>query len=129
MFFASCTYACPILVNDMKNIEKEIPENQLSSYKFVLVSIDPDRDTPEKLKKFAEEKNLDKKRWTLLTGSKDNIIELAALTGFKYKKDNDGGFSHSNLITFLNGDGEIQHQQYGLNQDASGAVKILLSKN
>lgn len=129
MFFASCTYACPILVNDMKKIENEIPEKELSLYKFVLVSIDPDRDTPEKLRKFAEEKNLDTKRWILLTGSKDDIIELAALTGFKYKKDSGGGFSHSNLITFLDKEGEIQHQQFGLNQDASGSVKILLSKN
>jgi len=128
MFFASCTYACPILINDMKKIENEIPEEELSSYKFVLVSIDPERDTPEKLEKFAEEKNLDAKRWTLLTGSSDDIMELAALTGFKYKKDKSGDFSHSNLITFLNKEGEILHQQFGLNQDISGSTKILLSK-
>ncbi len=128
MFFASCTYACPILINDMKKIENEIPEEELSSYKFVLVSIDPERDTPEKLEKFAEEKNLDTKRWTLLTGSSDDIMELAALTGFKYKKDKSGDFSHSNLITFLNKEGEILHQQFGLNQDISESTKILLSK-
>jgi protein SCO1/2 len=129
MFFASCTYACPILVNDMKKIENEIPKEELLSYKFVLVSIDPERDTPEKLQKFADDKNLDTKRWTLLTGSSDDIMELAALIGFKYKKDKNGDFSHSNLITFLNREGEIQHQQFGLNQDASESAKILLSKN
>ncbi len=128
MFFASCTYACPILVNDMKKIESEIPENELSSYMFVLISIDPERDTPQKLAKFAQEKKLDKKRWMLLTGNSDEIMELAALIGFKYKKDNKGDFSHSNLITFLNKEGEIIHQQVGLNQDISESTKILLAQ-
>jgi protein SCO1/2 len=129
MFFASCTYACPILVNDMKKIESEIPENELSSYMFVLISIDPERDTPQKLAKFAQEKNLDTKRWTLLTGNSDEIMELAALIGFKYKKDNKGDFFHSNLITFLNKEGEIIHQQVGLNQDITESTKVLLAQN
>jgi len=128
MFFANCTYACPILVNDMKKIESEIPENELSSYRFVLISIDPERDTPQKLAKLAQEKNLDTKRWILLTGNSDEIMELAALIGFKYKKDNKGNFSHSNLITFLNKEGEIIHQQIGLNQDITESTKVLLAQ-
>jgi len=115
MFFANCTYACPILVNDMKRIEASIPREKLSSYKFVLVSIDPERDTPESLNEFGKRNNLDIKRWRLLSGTKDDVMELAALIGFKYKKDDKGDFSHSNLITFLNEKGEIVHQQVGLN--------------
>ncbi|HVO76064.1 MAG TPA: SCO family protein [Ignavibacteriaceae bacterium] len=129
MFFASCTYACPVLVNDMKRIESEIPKRDLPSYRFVLISIDPERDTPQKLARYAEVKNLDTKRWTLLTGNPDDIMELAALIGFKYKKNSNGDFSHSNLITFLDSNGEIIHQQIGLNQDISESAKILLAQN
>ncbi len=128
MFFASCTYVCPILVNDMKKIEKElIKEDELSSYKFLFVSIDPDRDTPEKLKEFANKNNLDLKRWKLLSGNSDDIMELAAVIDFKYKKDKNGDYSHSNLITFLNKEGEVIHQQVGLNQDITSTTKKLLS--
>ncbi|MDO8549663.1 MAG: SCO family protein [Ignavibacteria bacterium] len=128
MFFASCTYACPILVNDMKKIEAALlKEDEVSSYRFLLVSIDPERDTPEKLKKFATRYNLDLKRWKLLSGNSDDIMELAAVIGFKYKKDKNGDFSHSNLITFLSEKGEIIHQQIGLNQDISSATEKLLS--
>ncbi len=125
MFFASCTYACPIIVNDMKKIESSLSEKELKNYRFVLVSIDPKRDTPEALKKFAEQKNLDLNRWTLLTGSPDNIMELAALLGFKYKKDPDGQYSHSNMIIVLNREGEIEHQHLGLNQDLTAAEAII----
>lgn len=121
MFFASCTYACPILVNDMKNIESSLP-GSMNDYNFVLVSIDPERDTPEALKNFADAKNLDNKRWTLLTGSGDDIMELAALMGFRYKKEPDGSYSHSNMILVLNEEGEITHQHNGLNQDITAVV-------
>jgi protein SCO1/2 len=128
MFFASCTYACPILVNDMKKIEAEIKKkDKLSSYRFVLVSIDPERDTPGVLKDFANRYNLDLDRWMLLSAGVDDVMELAAVTGFKYKKDKDGEYSHSNLITFLNEGGEIIHQHIGLNQDITIAAGKLLS--
>lgn len=124
MFFASCTYACPILVNDMKKIEAEIPKKDLSKYNFVLISIDPERDTPAKLAQFADQHKLDNNRWKLLTGSEGDIMDIAALTGFKYKKETTGEYSHSNIITFLNEEGEIEYQHKGLNKDVSNAVAI-----
>jgi protein SCO1/2 len=125
MFFANCTYACPLLVNDMQKMENSLPKDKKNNYRFILVSIDPERDTPTKLKIYAKERGLDLSRWTLLTGETDDIMELAALTGFKYKKDDKGNFSHSNLITLLNEKGEIMHQQIGLNQDIAEAVNQL----
>src|SRR5690606_33469815 len=95
MFFASCNYACPILVYDMKKIESKLSPEELKDYQFVLVTIDPDKDTPEALNEFAKKFNLDLNRWSLLTGDKDDILELAAVLGFKFKKEADGQFSHS----------------------------------
>jgi protein SCO1 len=112
MFFASCVYACPLLVNDMQKMESSLSEKNKNNYRFILVSIDPERDTPAKLKTYAKEHKLDLSRWTLLTGKSEEIMELALLVGFKYKKDNNGNYSHSNLITLLNEKGEISHQQY-----------------
>ena len=125
MFFANCTYACPLLVNDMQRMENSILANKRKDYRFILVSIDPERDTPPKLKIYAKERGLDLSRWTLLTGKSDGIMELAALTGFKYKKDDRGNYSHSNIITLLNEKGEIVHQLIGLNQDIAKTVNQL----
>ena len=125
MFFANCTYACPLLVNDMQRMESSLSANNKNNYRFILVSIDPERDTPAKLKIYAKEHGLDLSRWTLLTGKSDDIMELAAMTGFKYKKDDKGNYSHSNLISLLNEKGEISHQQTGLNQDIAETVNQL----
>jgi protein SCO1 len=125
LFYASCTYACPILINDMRKIESSLPKNKLNGYKFVLISIDPERDKPEHLLKAFKINNLDSERWTLLTGNKDEVMNLAALIGFKFKDDGKGGFSHSNLITLLNEKGEIVHQHIGLNQNVDDVLLVL----
>jgi protein SCO1 len=127
MFFASCSYACPILVNDMKKIESALTPEELKQYTFLLISIDHERDTPEVLKDFALRYDLDTSRWKLLHGDSEEILELAAVLGFKFKKEENGEYSHTNQITLLNFEGEIIHQHLGLNRDMAIASSIAKS--
>ncbi len=113
MFFASCGYACPLLVTDMQALRAKLPAEIRDQAALVLVSFDTVRDTPAALKKYREDRHLDT-QWTLLHGDDDAVRELAALLGVKFKQEADGMFAHSNLITILNGEGEIVHQRSGL---------------
>ena len=61
-----------------------------------------------------------------MSGKPDDVLELAALLGVKYKEDSNGQFAHSNVITVLNAKGEIVHQQIGLNEDISETVQTLV---
>lgn len=125
MFFARCEFACPILVHDMKRIEAALPQTLRTNVGFILVSFDSERDTPAALHAYSERVELDTNRWTLLRGSPDDVLEFAALLGIKFKKDSRGQFAHSNVITVLNGAGEIVFQQIGLNQDIQPALKAI----
>ena len=122
MVFTNCIYACPLIVNDMKKIESQIKSDDVN---FLLVSIDPKRDTPETLMLYARNNKLDMKRWHLLTSDENSISELAAVLGFKYKKEPDGSFSHSNIINLLNETGEVAYQHFGLNQDVQDVLDEL----
>lgn len=122
MFFASCEYACPIIVDDMKRLGALLPADVRAQTQFVLVSFDTARDTPAALKAFRERMTLDDS-WTLLRGDSANVQELAMLLGVKFKQDARGQFSHSNVITILNPLGEIAHQRAGLMGDVSGAAR------
>jgi protein SCO1 len=115
MFFANCQAACPLLVNDMKRIEAVLPAEVREQVGFVLVSFDPDRDTPEALRAYRQHQGL-AQNWTLLRGKPEDVQELAVVLGLKYKKDLQGQFAHSNVITVLSPEGEIIHQQSGLPQ-------------
>jgi protein SCO1/2 len=126
MFFTSCAYACPILVHDLKRIEAALPEQVRSSkVGFVLVSFDSQRDSPSALAAYRQREQLSAQRWTLLHGRPDDLLELAALLGVKYKQDTRGQFSHSNIITVLDREGEVVHQQVGLNRGIDETVTIV----
>lgn len=124
MFFAQCEYACPVIVNDIKRLRATLPAEMRERAQVVLVSFDTARDTPAALKAFRERMVLDAS-WTLLRGGTDAVQELAMLLGVKFKQDARGQFSHSNLVTLLNNDGEIAHQLAGLNSDVSETGKVL----
>lgn len=127
MIYTLCDGACPRIVADMKMLKDEFEEagGDGSDMEFVLVTMDPDHDTPEVLREFAEEQNLDSK-WTLLRGSDDQTREFAAVINSKYKKLEDSEhFTHSNLITILDRDGVVMHQQEGLGMPTDKGVEVL----
>jgi len=124
LFFASCEYACPVLVHDMKRLLAALSDDVRPTIQRVLVTFDTTRDTPAALRAFRERMELDSS-WKLLTSTPADVQELAMLVGVKYKQDARGQFAHSNLITLLNGEGEVIHQQVGLMGDVSGAAKVL----
>lgn len=125
MFFASCEFACPIIVSDMKRIEAGLPDGLRSQVGFVLVSFDSKRDTPEVLRRYRQQRNLPEDRWTLLRANSDDVLELAALLGVRYKQELRGQFAHSNMITVLNAEGEVVHQQIGLNHEIGETLKVI----
>jgi len=125
MFFTSCQYACPIIVNDMKRVEAALGPKMRPHVGFTLVTFDTRRDTPQVLSDYRATQNLSAKTWTLLRGKSDDVLELAALLGVKYKEDASGQFAHSNIITVLNAQGEIVHQQVGLGQDTADTLREL----
>ncbi len=125
MFFAKCEYACPVLVHDMKKVQAALPADVRAKIGFVLVSFDPERDTPAALAAYRKIHELPA-NWTLLRGTPDDVLELAALLGVKFKKDARGQFAHSNMLTVLNAGGEVAHQQVGLNQAPDETVQLLL---
>jgi protein SCO1/2 len=124
MFFATCTYACPATVVDLKRIREKLPEAQRAEARIVMVSFDTERDTPEALKAFRESRGLPDD-WVLLHGGDDAVRELAALLGVKFKRETDGNFAHSNLITILSKDGEVAHQRAGLSGGLDEAAAAL----
>ncbi|WP_318643232.1 SCO family protein [Flavobacterium ardleyense] len=114
MIYTSCKAACPRLVADMRNIEDRIPKELKEKVTFVLVSIDPEVDTPERLKAFAIENEMDGGQWVFLRSDEERTREFSAVLAVNYKKISPIDFSHSNIISVFNAEGEMTFQQEGL---------------
>lgn len=126
MIYTSCKAACPRLVADMRNIETQIPKEKLKEINFVLVSIDPETDSPERLKAFAKENFMDDNHWTFLQGSESGVREFANVLAMKYKQISPTDFSHSNIISVFNSGGELIYQQEGLGVNNEETVQTIL---
>lgn len=120
MFYTHCGFTCPRIVHDLKGILSELPRIERRTVGVVLVSIDPERDTPEALKAFGKTHGLDVPQWTLLTGDDRDVRGLAAALDVRYREEPDDGFAHSNTITLLDPLGEIiaQRDGFSTNNDA-----------
>ena len=124
--YTTCQVACPRLVADMRDIESKLPNNKKKNVKFILVSIDPETDTPERLMEFAIENEMDSDQWLFLRGSEDDTREFAAVLAVNYKKISPMDFSHSNIISVFNQEGELVHQKEGLGVNNGETVKAII---
>ena len=125
MTYTHCEDSCPILVAQMKQIDKRLPDAARLQVGYVLISLDPQRDTPTVLNAYAQKMDLKSDSWTLLHGSAEDVLEVAVVFGMRYKKDQGGAFSHSNLLTVLNTEGEIVWQNESNKVDLEQALEVL----
>ena len=117
MIYTECKAACPRLVADMRNIERRVDKEDLKNVQFIMVSIDPETDTPEKLKEFSKENVMEDDHWMFLRGTPEDTREFAAILAVNYKKITPMDFSHSNIISVFDTSGVMVHQQEGLGVD------------
>lgn len=113
LIYTHCQHTCPIIVENMRLVDKSIAEDKKDNYSFVLITLTPETDTPAVLKTFAEERGLDEKHWTLLRGTEKDVHLLAMALETEYRALADGEVSHSNLISVLDEQGQILFQAKG----------------
>jgi len=125
MIYGSCTTACPVLVNDARRIDRAAPEAIRERLQVVVVSFDPARDTPERMADYADDYDVDPKRWRFLHGDPADIRTLAAMLGVRYRDNGDGTFDHSNVVTLLDARGRIAERNEGLARPVEPIVQAL----
>ena len=124
--YSYCEHSCPFILANLKKIERALPENASSGLQFSLISLDPARDTPEVLNQYMRDHELPAPVWQMLSGDADDVLELAALIGVRYKPmDSGGDIAHSNMITLLDNEGRILYQLKGLNQDFDEMLRLI----
>src|SRR5438874_13604100 len=80
--FTSCADACPRLQSKMKKLQDRlIPPEQGGGIGLLSISVDPERDTPEKLKQYAEIFGARRGLWRSLTGPQQEV-ERTVVRGF-----------------------------------------------
>lgn len=110
--YGHCPDICPTTTIRMNMLKKDLEKAGVFGDKiqFITVTIDPYRDTPEKLQQYMETFEIeDDGNWILLTGDQNNIKEdvleikeLGETFQFQYRDPGDGFYVHSTFVYLIN---------------------------
>lgn len=87
-FFTTCPSICPIMTDNMRDIQKEIIND--NDIMLLSHSVTPVKDSVAQLKKYADEKGVIDSKWNLVTGDKKHIYELARKSYLAVRDDGNG---------------------------------------
>lgn len=107
MFYTSCQYICPLIVDSGKAIERQLTPVQQKRIGIVLISMDPARDSPAALRSVVDQRKLDTQRWTLAAPPTADVRAVAGVLGIRYRQLADGEFNHTSALVLLDADGRV----------------------
>ena len=107
MFYTSCQYVCPLIVDSGKAVERALTADERSKLGILLISMDPARDDSEALMSVARKRKLDDAHWSLASPAPDNVRGVAGVLGVRYRQLADGEFNHTSALVLLDREGRI----------------------
>ncbi|WP_199620571.1 SCO family protein [Paenibacillus alkalitolerans] len=120
-FFANCPDVCPTTTHMLSRVQERLKERGVfgTDALFLQATIDPQRDTPESLKKYADAYGADLNGWKFLRGTEQQVHEVAQSYGITVIDDNKGNFTHINAVILIDQDNQIRrtYQSDDLDED------------
>ncbi len=109
--FTTCSGSCPATTSRMVGVQQELARRgDLKDGRVQLLSItlDPARDTPDKLKDYIKLYDIDPASWTFLTGSADEVNKTIAAWGMWVKPSANGQLDHPSRIFLIDKQGRVR---------------------
>ncbi|BFH67097.1 hypothetical protein J27TS7_13490 [Paenibacillus dendritiformis] len=109
-YFTNCPDVCPPTTYRLSEVQKLLQDKGMfgTEASIVSISFDPERDTLEEIKKWSEKYNADYSGWYFLRGKEEDVAKMMPEFGSSVFKDEDGNFTHLNVITLVDRDGNIR---------------------
>jgi protein SCO1 len=111
--FASCADTCPLLTAKMAGLQSRLGSDFGSTVYFISITVDPERDKPQVLKRYAEAFNVNPAGWAFLTGTPAEIRDVAKGYGIYAKKTSRGDVDHTFLTSLVDHNGTLRVQYMG----------------
>ncbi len=117
-FFTRCGTICPIMTDNMAEIQKEfLNDNDIM---LLSLSVTPEIDSVSVLRDYANKKGVIDSKWNVTTGNKKHIYNLARKSYFAVVEEGDGGlqdFIHTSNFILIDKEKQIRGIYDGTNDD------------
>jgi protein SCO1/2 len=125
--YTLCGTTCPVLTPMMSFVQDQLGPDFGKRIAFVSITVDPERDTPEVLKEYAQAFGANLAGWAFLTGDPDAIRDVRRRYGVFAAKMADGGLDHTFLTSIIDPHGILRVQYIGVRFDPDEFRHDLLS--
>jgi protein SCO1 len=125
--YTGCPDICPLLTQRMVDVQDALGERFGAKIVFVSITLDPERDTPEVLKDYAQFWGARPEGWSFLTGSLEAIHGVTRQYGVFFSKKENGSIEHTQLTTLIDADGQMRVQYLGARFDPEEFRRDLMS--
>jgi len=115
--YTSCADTCPLLTAKLVSLQPRLGADFARRAFFVAVTVDPERDTPARLKGYGAAHGARLDGWAFLTGTPAEIREVARRYGVFYKKAARGEVDHTFLTSVIDARGQLRVQYMGVRFD------------
>jgi protein SCO1/2 len=128
MFYSSCRYICPLIVESGKAVDRQLTPAQRAGLGVLFISMDPARDTPARLAQLVRERRIDDARWTLAAPRPGDVRGVAGVLDIRYRQLSDGEFNHTSALILLDADGRILARTEKIGSDIDPAFVAAVRK-
>ena len=125
--FTMCTATCPVLTPMMSFVQDQLGANFGAKIAFVSITVDPERDTPDVLKEYAQAVGANFAGWSFLTGTPAAIQDVTRRYGVYAFKSENGDVDHTFLTSVVDRHGILRVQYLGVRFDPEEFRHDLLS--
>lgn len=119
LVFTNCTTVCIPMTSNMKVLQDEMIEEDLTNIELISFSVDPDYDTPEVFRDYAEEYNVSLDNWSFLTGYEFDEIKEISIKTFRSMlqepQPGDDQITHGTRFFLINPEGVVIKSYDGIN--------------
>ena len=123
--YASCTDTCPLLTAKLAGLQARLGTDFGSKVFFVAITVEPERDTPKVLKRYAQAHGANLAGWAFLTGTPAEIQQVARQYGIYAKKTPRGAVDHTFLTSLIDHRGTLRVQYLGVRFDPDELLRDL----
>lgn len=127
--YTYCEHTCPVIITRIKSIMNALSEDAKKKTIVTLVTLDPERDTVERVKDYMISKDMDDQNWQILVGAPDDVLTLSALFDVRYKPMGESDIAHSNAITLVDKQGVIRMQLKSLGENTEKMIQLIEELN
>jgi cytochrome oxidase Cu insertion factor (SCO1/SenC/PrrC family) len=125
--FTHCAGQCPMIGEAMQKVEKSL--RLKPAFRLVSLTVDPERDTPQVLSRYADVWHADPYKWLFLTGKRAGIASLVQ-NGFHLATGETDGtagsddISHSEKLVLVDGAGRIRGYYNALDEEEVSSLLV-----